>query len=104
MLHRSKIYIPAGNSNLSTAFISPMLPSCMRSRNCRPRFVYFFGDRNHEAKVGLDHFLFCQARFFLALLHSSIDFAEFANFYPEVDADVFILVAQVVNIFIGIIA
>jgi hypothetical protein len=28
-------------SNLSTAFMRPMLPSWMRSRNCRPRFVYF---------------------------------------------------------------
>ena len=29
------------HSNLSTAFIRPMLPSWIRSRNCRPRLVHF---------------------------------------------------------------
>src|SRR5216117_2098674 len=32
---------PRRYSNLSTAFMRPMLPSWMRSRNCRPRLVYF---------------------------------------------------------------
>src|SRR5579875_187164 len=32
---------PRRYSNLSTAFISPILPSWIRSRNCRPRLVYF---------------------------------------------------------------
>src|ERR1700712_5500975 len=32
---------PRRYSNLSTAFIKPMLPSWIRSRNCKPRFVYF---------------------------------------------------------------
>src|SRR5206468_4939227 len=32
---------PRRYSNLSTAFMRPMLPSWMRSRNWRPRFVYF---------------------------------------------------------------
>src|SRR5206468_4192964 len=32
---------PRRYSNLSTAFMRPMLPSWIRSRNCRPRFVYF---------------------------------------------------------------
>src|SRR2546425_3820453 len=32
---------PRRYSNLSTAFIRPMLPSWMRSKNCRPRLVYF---------------------------------------------------------------
>jgi len=33
--------VPRRYSNLSTAFMRPMLPSWIRSRNCRPRFVYF---------------------------------------------------------------
>src|SRR5881394_1475224 len=32
---------PRRHSNLSTAFIRPILPSWIRSRNCRPRLVYF---------------------------------------------------------------
>src|ERR1044072_8470479 len=32
---------PRRYSNLSTAFMRPMLPSWIRSRNCKPRFVYF---------------------------------------------------------------
>src|SRR5260221_519988 len=33
---------PRRYSNLSTAFIRPMLPSWIRSGNCSPRLVYFF--------------------------------------------------------------
>src|SRR5713101_4698697 len=33
---------PRRYSNFSTAFINPMFPSWIRSRNDRPRFVYFF--------------------------------------------------------------
>ena len=29
-------------SNLSTAFINPIFPSCIKSKNCKPLFVYFF--------------------------------------------------------------
>src|SRR5476649_2033868 len=32
---------PRRYSNLSTAFIRPILPSWIKSRNCRPRLVYF---------------------------------------------------------------
>src|SRR5713101_1552034 len=33
---------PRRYSNFSTAFINPMFPSWIRSRNDRPRLVYFF--------------------------------------------------------------
>ena len=33
---------PRRYSNFSTAFIRPMFPSWIKSRNDRPRFVYFF--------------------------------------------------------------
>ena len=33
---------PRRYSNLSTAFMRPILPSCIRSRNSSPRLVYFF--------------------------------------------------------------
>src|SRR4030065_389231 len=38
---RSALLYPARYSNLSPAFIRPMFPSWMRSRNCSPRLVYF---------------------------------------------------------------
>ena len=34
-----------------------MLPSWMRSRNWRPRLVYFFGDGDHQTQVGADELL-----------------------------------------------
>ena len=32
----------------------PMLPSCTRSKKCRPAVGVFLGDAHHEAEVGLD--------------------------------------------------
>ena len=39
----------------------------------------FFGNRNHQAQVGLDHFFFRPARFTLAFLHRTDDAAEIAD-------------------------
>ncbi len=42
----------------------------------------FLGDRNHQTKVGLDHFLLGLARLALALLHAVHNLAEFADLEP----------------------
>jgi len=53
-----------------------MLPSWIRSRNCRPRFVYFFAMENNEAQIGLDHFLLGTARLGLADGYLAVDFLD----------------------------
>jgi hypothetical protein len=69
-----------------------MLPSWIRSRNCRPRV--FLGDRDHEPQIGLDHFLLGLARLALALLHAVHDLAEFADLKPGQGGQRLDLVAQ----------
>ena len=53
---------PRRHSNLSTAFIRPMLPSWIRSRNCRPRLVYFLAmDTTRRRLASINSFLACSA-------------------------------------------
>ncbi len=49
----------------------------------------FLGDRNHEAQVGLDHFLLRAARLGLADRYLAIDFLDFADQYVEQAFQVF---------------
>jgi len=44
---------PRRYSNLSTAFIRPIFPSWIRSRNCRPLLVYFFAILTTNLKLAL---------------------------------------------------
>ena len=45
----------------------------------QPAIGVFLGDRNHEAQIGLDHFLLRLGRFLLALLDGLDDAAELRN-------------------------
>ncbi len=44
---------PLRYSNFSTALMSPMLPSCTRSKKCRPRLVYFFAMLTTRRRLAL---------------------------------------------------
>src|SRR5215472_4924353 len=53
---------PRRYSNLSTAFIRPILPSWIRSRNCRPRLVYFLAmEMTRRRFASTISFLACRA-------------------------------------------
>ena len=63
-------------SNFSTARMRPMLPSCTRSRRCRPRFLKRFGDGDHEAEVRLDELRLGALELAVAVAHFALDGAE----------------------------
>ena len=46
-----------------------MLPSWIRSRNCKPAIGIALGDGDHQAQVGLDELLFGGFGFLLAALY-----------------------------------
>ena len=66
-----------------------MLPSWIRSRNCRPRLVTS-GDRNHQPQVGFRHLALGAARLRLARRHLAVDFLQVLDW----NADVFLQVDQ----------
>ena len=57
----------------------------------------FFGDGNHEAQIGFNHFLFGDTRFTFALLHHVHDAAEFAKRHAGIGGDVRYLAADTLN-------
>jgi len=75
-------------SNLSTAFIRPMLPSWIRSRNCRPRLVYFLAIEI-TSRSCFRHLALGAARFRLASGHLAVDFLQVldrnADFLLQID-------------------
>ena len=58
----------------------------MRSRNCRPRLVYFLAIEI-TAQIGLDHFLFRPRRLTLAALDGLDHLAEFGDRQPHIIDD-----------------
>ncbi len=63
-------------------------------KELQPAVRVFLGDRNHQAQVCLDHFLFGLAGFFFALLHLLNNAAEFRDIQPDILADLRHVIAQ----------
>ena len=54
----------------------------------QPAIGVFFGNRNHETQIRLDHFLLGLTGFALALLYHMNDLAEFGNFQPGLGSEI----------------
>src|SRR3954451_10554076 len=93
---------PRRYSNLSTAFIRPMLPSWIRSRNCNRRFVYFFAMETTSRRLAsISWRLGCIRPHFglsatqVALDHSALRALQFGNGNSRVQLQLFKIGAAV---------
>jgi hypothetical protein len=73
-----------------------MLPSWIRSRNCRRRLVYFFAIEMTRRRLA-SHLLLGLARFALALLHYMDDLAEFLDLQASLARQLVDVGAQVLD-------
>ena len=58
----------------------------------------FFGNRNHQPQIGLDHFFLGLAGFFFAFLHLTDQTAKFADIQADVLPDLRHIIAQILHL------